>query len=292
MSKVYIALITQNERANIEELTSVAHHFDGLAAVDHNSTDGTYELLDSRKGAGFVLQLPYLGNHSWSMNGFLFHPTIEVGSWLLLRDSNERIAEPFAAQIRPFIALLESRGIETVYQWSKALLFRRRPHQFFAGTPHWGLQQARQPAIQIDQTGLFAKDEDYCYSVRGRNRDRFHFVGAYLRYYLLLDTNHLLLASDKADAVGMTYQIREAQRLAFREMLIRRGYPVTVDGVKQLMKDGLDSEARRHFETDKVLNDAYRYFQLGRTDFVDNHDWRDMVPISLDTSTQPSDTPL
>ena len=43
-SKIYIGLITGNEKKNIEELTSVYNDFDGLAAVDHFSTDGTYEL--------------------------------------------------------------------------------------------------------------------------------------------------------------------------------------------------------------------------------------------------------
>lgn len=272
---IYIGLITQNSRQNIDELTSVAHHFDGLAAIDHYSTDGTHEILESRKGDGFVVQLPYYGHHGWSMNGFLFHPKVEDGTWILLRDSSERISETFAQNIRQFVAMLENNGINSVYQYSKLLLFKRFPHQQFGNTPHWGLQGAHPNAIQIDQTGLFKSDEEYCYSVRNR-RPLFHWVGAYLRYYLLHDSNHCLLGLKDQSL----FPARDAKRSAFRQFVRARGYPVTIDGVKALFSEPLDDETKAHINAELILHDYYRHEILGDTTLTDKHDPSSIRPIT------------
>lgn len=279
MSKIYIGIITQNEKQNIDELTSVAQYFDGLAAVDHNSTDGTFDILNERKGKGFVERIPYYSNHAHSMNHFLQNPKIEMGDWILLRDSNERVNENFAKEIRDFVEVFQVQRINSVYQYSKLLLFRRFPQQFFAHTPHWGFQGARPGAIQIEKEKLFKADEEYCYSVRHRNRDRYHFVDAYLRYYLMLDSNHLLLGLELAQKAGLTYEDMEQRRMIFLDYLRRRGLPVSVAGVKQLMADGLDEEARVLFAKEKILNDAYRYHKLGLRDFGDDHNHKNLVTI-------------
>lgn len=59
MSKIYLGLITQNDKKNIEELTSIYEDLDGIFAVDHYSTDGTYEILSERKRGGDIVQLPF-----------------------------------------------------------------------------------------------------------------------------------------------------------------------------------------------------------------------------------------
>lgn len=287
MSKIFIGIITQNEKQNIEELTSVVKYFDGLAAVDHFSTDGTYELLTSRMGLGFVEQIPYWGNNSHSMNHFLFHPKVEVGDWILLRDSNERINEEFARDIRTFVNMLSGNNVNSVYQYSKLLLFRRFSQQYFQSTPHWGFVGARPNMIQIEKTNWYQKDEDYCYSVRNVNRDKYHFVFAYLRYYLILDSNHGLLGIEKNVPQGSdtykTFALREQRRIAFRQELINNNYSVTVDGVKSLMDQsritGLPNWSISFFNEEKILNDCYRYYFLGLKDFDDNHDWQNTIKI-------------
>lgn len=279
MNKTFIGIITQNEKQNIDELTSIAHCFDGLAAVDHKSTDGTYELLNERKGEGFVEQIPYYGHHGHSMNHFLLNPKVEFGSWVLLRDSNERVAESFAKNINDFIGYLLMNDIGAVYQYSKLLMFRRGPRQYFANTPHWGFQGVMGKAIQIDQSGLFKSDEEYCYSVRKKNRSKYHFVLAYARYYLMLDSNHLWLGLDKAEAAGITLQDRETRRVQFLIYLDNKGYEKSLKGLKQLVNDGLDDEARKFFNSEKVLNDYYRHEALGLEDFEDNHDHKNLITI-------------
>lgn len=279
MNKVYIGLITQNEKQNIDELTSVAHYFDGLAAVDHKSNDGTFELLNERKGDGFVEQIPYYSHHAHSMNHFLLNPKIEIGDWILLRDSSERINESFAKQIKEFVLVMGAQGIHSLYQYSKLLLFRRFPQQFFFSTPHWGFQGARQKAIQIEKVGWFKSDEEYCYSVRNQKRDRFHFVRAYLRYYLILDSNHLALGLELAEKARLTFNEMENRRMEFLVYLFNKGYPATVSGVEHLLAAGLDEMGKQFFRKEKILNDFYRYTILKREDFTDNHDHKDLVEI-------------
>lgn len=284
MSKIFLCITTQNEYKNIEELTSISQYFDGLAAVDHFSTDGTYELLQGRKGVGFVEQIPYVGNHSHSLNHALFNPKIEVDDWILLRDSNERVNPDFAAGIKNFVRALELSSVSTVYQYSKLLLFRRCPQQYFQSTPHWGFVGARANGVQIEKTGFFEKDEDYCYSVRNINRDKYHFVGAYLRYYLLLDSNHNLLGLENRGNPHELFPKLEVKRVEFRKQLAANGYPITVEGVRQLLDQarfsGLAEWAKPFFNENKILNDYYRWYYLDQKDFNDDHDHNNMIKIN------------
>lgn len=282
MSKIYIGITTQNDKENIEQLTSVFDCFDGLAAVDHFSNDGTYELLKSRMKDGFVEQIPYWGQHSHSLNHLLYHPKIEIGSWILLRDSKERVAESFAKNIKAFIGLLETSNINSIYQYSKLLLFKRFAQQYFQSTPHWGFHGARANYIQIENMGWYKNDEEYCYSVRNKNRDQFHFVFHYLKYYLFLDSNHGLLGLENKGDINKLFPARENIRLTFRSKLINNGYSCNIDGVKRLMtemKDGKADWAKEFFNGEKILNDAYRYYIFEDKLFKDNHDWSDIVKI-------------
>lgn len=279
MSKVFLGIITQNEIENIRELTTVWNEFDGIVATDHFSTDSTADLLKARMKEGSVEQIEYRGHHAHSMNNFLFSPKVSVGDWILLRDSSERVAEPFAKDIHNFVAAMEVHGISSIYQYSKLLLFRRFPHQFFYSTPHWGFQGAQQKAIQIDQMNWFKKDEEYCYSVRNKNRNSRHFVGAYLRYYLLLDSNHPQLGMDKAEAAGVTYQDREGRRVSFRQYLKDKGVSIDTAGVLKLLELALDDKGKEFFNKEKILNDFYRENILKDSNFPDNHDHKNLVEI-------------
>jgi hypothetical protein len=277
MSKIYIGLITGNEIKNITELTSVYSYFDGLAAVDHNSEDGTFDVLNSRKGDGFVEKIPYYSHHGHSMNHFLLNPKIKIGDWILLRDSSERINEEFARNIKYWINTFERNNINTIYQYSKLLMFRRFPHQFFANTPHWGFQGAQPGFLQIDQSKIFEKDEDYCYSVRNKTRDKFHFINAYLRYYLILDTNHLLLGADKAELAGISFSAREAKRLRFLEYLRLKNVESNIESVIEFMKNGLDKEGFEFINSELILNNAYSYNVLGNREIKDEHDHKSLI---------------
>src|SRR5688572_30650750 len=140
MSKIYLIISTdEKEYDNIKELTGIWNDFDGLGVTFHGSNHSVaYKLLEERKKSGFVECIPYFGAHDHDLNHILFNPIIKIGSWLLKIDSSERLNPFFTSNIKPFIKMLENNGVNTVYQRSKLMLFRRWPHQAFSSTPHFG----------------------------------------------------------------------------------------------------------------------------------------------------------
>jgi len=277
MSKIFLAISTQNEVENIKELTSSYYNFDGIAAVDHFSTDGTFELLESRKNNGFVIQIPYFSQHSHDLNTILLHPKIDQDSWILLRDSSERINDNFSKNIRQFVDILEKNNVNTVSNYSKILLFKRFPNQLFVGTPHWGLHGARGGFLKIEETGWFENEEDYCYSVRNKNRDEWHFIWHYAKYaFNSLDSNHCLLGFEKSPNL---YKQQESLRLQFRRYLETNNYlPLQKDKLIWILKNKID-ECGYIVNNFKILNDFYRYYILNRKDFKDDHNISDMIKV-------------
>lgn len=278
MSKIYIGLITQNQKQNIDELTSVAKYFDGLAAVDHFSNDGTYELLQERKGNGFVEQIQWYGHTGHSMNHFLFNPILDQDSWILLRDSSERINEDFARNIHKFVNLLERSNIYSVINYSKMMLFKRFPNQFFTNTPHWGLQGSQPGYLRIEESGLFKSEEEYCYSVRNKNRDEFHFINHYFKYYLILDSNHCLLGCENNIKEFERREIlrREFLRYCRAELSID---PTVANLISFWTKNPLTDKMKYFINSELILNNAYTYNILGNRDITDKHDKNTIVII-------------
>ena len=279
MSKIFLAISTgTGELENLKELTQNFYNFDGLAVTYHgNKEDEEYKILDSRKGNGFVEIIPYFYHHGHDLNHILFNPKIDQSSWLLLRDSSERINPEFAANIKNFINMLEYNGINTVYNYSKLLLFKRFPHQSFMNSPHWGLSGAQDKMISIEKSGLFQKEEDYCYSIRNKNRDKYHFVGHYLKYFSnILDSNHCLLGNESNKE---QYIKDETIRRQFRLYLEQNNYlPLTKDKFIWICNNKLD-DIRDLINNNKILNDSYRYLVLDRTDFNDDHDNSNLIKV-------------
>jgi hypothetical protein len=265
-NKIYLAISTQNEKKNINELTSVWYSFDGICAVDHFSNDGTYEILKSRCKDGFVEQIPYYGHHSHDLNHILFNPKIKIGDWILLRDSSERVDNNFAFNIRPFIKILEQQGVNSVYQRSKILMFRRFPHQCFSSTPHWGLQGAQSKIMAIEkQLNLFHDDKEYCYSVRDEIRDKYHFVDAFMRYYLIIDSNHNLLGLENFGDPNELFPKLEKQRISFLDLLNSIGVNNDINSLKLYLlsnREVLSDVFKDFINNNLILNQFYRYHVL------------------------------
>lgn len=264
--KVYIGLITgHGEEKNIEELTSVSKHFDGLAAVyhtEHGMVDPTYDILYDRKGDGFVVKRQFYQHHSHSMNDFLLNPQLEVGSWVLLRDSCERVNESFAKDLHNFLALMELNKINTIYNYSKLLLFKKFEHQIFQGSPHWGLQGAQPGYLSIDQQKWFKNEEEYCYSVRGNVRPEHHFIDHFVKYYLYDSSNHLLLDYPNQE----DFQKNEIKRQNFKDYCRKNSIPLTVDSIKKLLTaETINDNIKKFVNESRILSDFYRFHKLKHT---------------------------
>lgn len=266
MHKVYIGIITdKGEFGNLNALTAPWSHFDGLAVTYHGKTaDHEYKLLNARKGQGFVELMKYTGNHSLSMNYFLFNPSIKIGDWILLRDSCERVNDDFAFNIKVFIRNLENLQINSVYQRSKLLLFKRFPHQEFSGTPHWGFKGAQGKSILIENQGWFARDEDYCYSVRDVNRGPYHFIDAFMRYYLINDSNHNLLGLENFGNPQQLFPILEQRRMEFLFYLQELGINNDIVSLRDYLVDTelLPDKMKYFINNNLILNQFYRYWCL------------------------------
>jgi hypothetical protein len=273
-SKIYIGLITSNGQSkNLEELTSVYHYFDGIAATYHinegEAVDDGHLILNVRKGNGFVVKREWYGDHSRSMNEFLLNPKIRLGDWILLRDSSERISIPFARQIKMFVKQLEANNIRTVYQYSKCLMFMKCEHQYFRGTPHWGLQGARGEAIAIENLQGFSRDEDYCYSTRVTNRSEDTFVAHVLRYYLYDSSNHLLLGRESKLE---EFRAHDETRVRFKYYIEKElNIEPTEKGLLAYLKNNpLTNKLKDFINFEPILNDFYCYYIL-------NHNIADVI---------------
>lgn len=265
-TKVYLGLITQNDINNINELTSVYNYFDGIFATDHESSDGTYEILQERKKDGDIKRLPFLNRHDFAMNGFLFNPKLRRGSWVLLRDGGERVNENFAKDIHDFTLELEKRGIHKVYQYSKLLLFKKYNHQFFFGSPHWSLlPHDNIPAIAIETHQGFENPESYCYSVRHKYRPRHHFIDHFFKYYASYSgySNHLLLGRDNNIP---EYQVHEQVREKFIDYCLDvLKIETTVESFKSyLLNNKLVYETKFFLNYEIILNNFYCFHILNQ----------------------------
>jgi len=279
-NKVFIGLITGNEKQNIQEIVDNLGEIDGILAVDHYSTDGTYELLEQNKRDGDIIRCPYQNNHSQSMNIWLNSPKLNIGDWVILLDSSERIGPKLLANLKSYLLWFEQSNINTIVNHSKVFIFRRWPQMFFNSTPHWSLQNSRQGYLKLEDSGLFEKEEDYYFSVRNIGRDKFHWLTHYVKYFLQKDSNHLLLGLEGKPNFVETFTKRENQRIEFLLYLKERNLPNIISSIDFLCREEpLDQKFREFANSNKILNDYFAYNILGKTDLVDNHNWEEIIKV-------------
>ena len=159
--------------------------------------------------------------------------------------------------------MLDNNGVNTVYQYSKLLFFKRFPHQQFSNTPHWGFSGAQDKKISIEFQKWFEKDSEYCYSVRNETRDKYHFINAFMRYYLMIDSNHNLLGLENFGNPTELFPILEAQRMEFILYLNQLGIENTGQSLDSYIQiNGLNDKLKIFFNNNLILNQWYRYHFL------------------------------
>lgn len=263
-TKIWLCCITQNAKNSIDEMTKdIGGFIDGLIFVDHQSSDGTFELLESRKGGGEIISLPWMDNHSWSMNGFLNSKKLQPGDYFIVLDSSERLSVEFAKNLRAMVREFEIRNINTVYHYSKLVIARYNTNMMFVSTPHWGLHGVQNHAIRLEDT--FPDPKNCIYSTRNDNRPADHFIGHFVKYYLYKSSNHLLLGRENSQ---QEYLSHEAIRNKFRLFCINEL------GIKDLNTNSLLNYLKNNTITyelsyflnfEPILNDFYCYYVLGHS---------------------------
>lgn len=261
-----------NLRALIEPIRSA---FDGLCWTFHLPDlpgDGTAPYLESQVGAGRIVYARYSGRHGSSMTQYLWQGPMEDGDYFVQIDDLERLSVQFCVEKLPLlIAQMESHHIAMIANCGKGLIYRFNEQLEFRGSPHWyatGLD-GQVANLELPLTDFW--------NVRAEQRDPFHWVGHYVRYWLLpAGSNHALLGLDhhpgfKPGEEGRLFQPREERRLEFRREMRRRGFPLTLDGLKAMLSGPLDATLKAHLNAEKTLSDYYHFVILGDKTVVDTH---------------------
>lgn len=263
----------------------IVEWLDGIVWVlnDCPATDGGAQYLETVKGLGKVVHRPWPAGRHWAaMNDTLYTGLIEDGDLVIWTDLLEQPAAAFVSRIKGEIRhFMDAASIDCLFYYGKAFLFRYHEQLEYRNSPHWSLHGLRNPMewskIEPDETKVRN-------NVRPLVRtDPLGWVVHYAKYWLYpAGSNHALLGIEKQGPdIRGNFAKREAQRLAFRQEVRKRGFPLTVDGMKALLTDPnqLDFVLKSYINGDKTINDAYRLWALGDTTMVDTHDPKDMKPI-------------
>jgi|TARA_R110000824_G_scaffold16478_13_gene68317 hypothetical protein len=258
--------MTQNRKENIDEMTKdIAQHFDGLVFVDGYSDDGTFELLNERKGNGHIIQRKWTNDHDFQMNEFLRQGPMRNGDWFLMLDSPDRANEEWCKQLKEEVETYNEEGIGAVSFVSKVQLARYFDSMFYFQSPHWGLN-----GILGNIKGYTEEEkQDYITSTRFETDDP--VIAALLHpvkyYYTYGRSNHTQLLYGQFGTKILSYH--ESQRLRFRLYCQDQlGLDLTLDSLEGYMRKG---EFTDYFidsvELEVNLKDFYRY-KILEQDFI------------------------
>lgn len=163
--KFWLTFITQNRKQDIEEMTKdIYPTFDGIVAVDHFSNDGTFELLQERKGAGKIIQKTFVKHHAHSMNEFLFAGIINNGDYFLILDSSDRINPNWLISLRKDVEYYNQNQIGGIF-FDRIFLAKYIDSMEFFGAIHWGLTPLFGKVLNYSTMSGFKK-ESYIINTR------------------------------------------------------------------------------------------------------------------------------
>jgi hypothetical protein len=198
------------------------------------------------------------------------------GDHFILLDSMERISPQFCYEKLPQLrALMKEADLGMVANFGKGFLFRYNEQLEFRGSPHWYATALDGRAIGVElEKNLF-------WNVRDEQRSEFQWVDHYAKYMLYpAGSNHALLGLDHWEGdQAQNFQKREARRLAFRAEMVKRGYPLTLEGLREMLSKPLDNWLKSEINGEKTWSDYYRYHILGDKTVVHSHNPKDIKII-------------
>lgn len=257
--RLFLAGMTSSgNEANLRDMVEpIIEHFNGgLCWTFHHPLDDGASYLESRKGAGKIVYANWANRHGYSMTHFLWQGTMQPGDFFVVLDSMERLSPAFCRDRLPLlIDLMRETNTAMIANYGKGLLFRYNEQLEFRGSPHWYATQLDGTAINME----LGKDEFW--NVRDLQRSEFQWVEHYARYMVSYPagSNHALLGLEKQGDPQVLFPIRESRRLAFRQLMRDRGFPLTTDGLTQMLAGPLDATLKDFLNSEKVWNDYHRY---------------------------------
>lgn len=281
MNRLFLIGITQNQAKNIKELTDpIWEYIDGLCFVDHGSTDGTRELLESRKGAGKIIDGTWVNNHDFSLNRALLEGGMKEGDFFVFRDSMERFNPEWVKNIKPFFSNLHNQGVNAIFNFGKIFAAEWTDRLYFQGNPHFGLMGLTQKIIDLKD--YYDEDKhEHTWRIRdgeegGRPLD--NKIDHEAKYaWVYGRSNHLLLGMEgRQEEYHGAEGIRNHARWCAKQL----GVPMTIDGLKTFiskLKEENPENLVTFINSHRVWKNFYRHHflkhHINNINLTEN-DWR------------------
>lgn len=265
--KLWLCGITQDRLKDIDEMLSpdVLDVVDGLVFTDGKSTDGTYELLQERRGEGKIVQREWTNDHDYQMNEFLRAGVMESGDWFLILDSPERLSKNWVKTIRKDIEKYDEDGIGAIAISGRAYLAKYFDNQFFFPNPHWGLQNLVGSAEGISDENK----SKYIINERDKDPKESYLLHPTKYYYVYGRSNHtsLMYGPFGENAVAYHENIRIRFRLYCKNIL---NLDYSLESLEEYLdscnsKNEWDDEFLEVSELEYSIKDIFRLKILGQT---------------------------
>ena len=264
--KLWLTFITQNKIEDIREMTKdIYPTFDGIVAVDHFSSDGTFELLQEKKGEGKIIQKSFVNHHSHSMNEFLFSGVIKNGDYFLILDSSDRINPIWLKSLREDIEYYNKNQIGGIF-FDRIFLARYIDSMEFFGAIHWGLSPYWGKVLNYSQISGFRK-ESYIINTRDKEGDSVLYNPSKYWWNYGHGSSHTQLLYQQFS--NDIWQKHETTRMNFRlSCQFELGLQFTMDSLIFYLRNNINNYPdwfEKVLEEEVSLKDIFRFKVLNQS---------------------------
>lgn len=270
---------TGNEENLKAMIWPIKQYFDGLIFTFHGEEDDGYKYLQENVKSGAIIKANWCNRHAYSQNHFLYQGPMQEGDKFILLDSMERISAEFCEEhLHKLTEYMDTNNIAMLANYGKGFIFRFNEQFEFKGSPHWY-------ATNLDgQSANLELDKKLFWNVRYEMRDskEKNFWAIHYAKYMFCypaGSNHSLLGLEKQGDPQQLFPRREALRLQFRKEAQKRGYSLTIEGLKQMLSGPLDDTLKFYLNSEKVWNDFYFGIIKGDDTIKDTHLPSDMKKV-------------
>ena len=293
------SLISQNASLeHVQEmLDDVWDKFEGLVFCYHGELGSlAHQHLESRKGNGKIIHLPWYNHFAFQMNHFLNYGPMGHGDWFIHHDLDEKLKPYLLENMEELFNRFDSHDVDGALMYGKTFAYRFHDGLQFAGNPHTYMTGTNGKLVDIvdiyrEKYGEEWIKENLFENLRPKRRlDEFHFVRHFANYYIAFpetqDFNHMLMGLEQNYSNPQEIRIkaneREQLRREFRSVLRKHhGVELTVDAVVEAFK----AHPKRYLDyinKEKILNDLFRHEVLRDSSVTSSHKFEDMVEITED----------
>ena len=278
MNKLWLCGITSNGNSeNLKQMIEpIISFFDGLIFTYHGEEDDGFNFLQSNKKDGKIIKANWCNRHAYSQNHFLYQGPMVEGDKFILLDSMERISPEFCKdRLLKLLEVMDKDNLAVICNYGKGFIFRYNDMLEFRGSPHW------YPTNLDGFQANLELEKNMFWNVRAEQRSEFQWVDHYAKYMFVYPagSNHALLGLEKQGDPQKLFPERERKRIEFRKEALKRGFPLTLDGLKSMLSGELDNVLKAYLNNEKTWNDFYRYHILKDETIVDTHLPKDMKVI-------------